>query len=113
MSGMTMRRAAASALVLVGGLTLLLAVLGLAGGDLHLSLFVAAGLIGLVLLAVGLRMLSGTGYRRPGPGYADSSVTPGTYPTYHGDPGGWSGDGGAGWSGDSGGSSGDSGGGGW
>ncbi|WP_320066807.1 hypothetical protein [Micromonospora sp. RTGN7] len=51
---MTMRRAAASALVLVGGISLLLALSGLAGGDLGMA---PVGLIGLALLAAGLVLL--------------------------------------------------------
>ncbi|MFC8847144.1 MULTISPECIES: hypothetical protein [unclassified Micromonospora] len=66
---MTMLRAVASALVLAGALTLLLSVLGLAGGQLDAA---PVGLLGLALLAAGLVLLSRAGGRRgagdPGPG---------------------------------------------
>ncbi|MFI0794888.1 hypothetical protein ACH4OY_19705 [Micromonospora rubida] len=60
---MTMLRAVASALVLVGGLILLLALIGLAGGELDAAL---AGVLGLALLAVGLVLFNRAGRRRGG-----------------------------------------------
>ncbi|TDC59471.1 hypothetical protein E1258_17865 [Micromonospora sp. KC207] len=70
---MTMLRAVASALVLAGALTLLLSVLGLAGGELDKA---PAGLLGLALLAVGLVLFSRMGGRRARYGYATSTGDP-------------------------------------
>lgn len=70
---MTMLRAVASALVLAGALTLLLSVLGLAGGELDKA---PAGLLGLALLAVGLVLFSRTGGRRARYGYATPTGDP-------------------------------------
>ncbi|MCX4470790.1 hypothetical protein OOK41_10800 [Micromonospora sp. NBC_01655] len=127
---MTMLRAMASALALVGGLILLLALIGLASGDLDAAL---AGVLGLALLAAGLVLLNRAGrqrggYRYPATGdpaglYGSGLYGSGTYGAGAGadhPAGGWSGDSGpgdsgGGWSGgDSGGYSGggDSGGGG-
>ncbi|WP_428964281.1 hypothetical protein [Micromonospora fluostatini] len=128
---MTIRRAVASVLTLVGGLILLLAVLAAIGGDLRVAPF---GLLGLLLLGVGLKLLLDNGENDVPYGYAHTlPAQPGAYPAPtpdqyagqgwpddHGRPGQsgsgdggsagsepagstWSGSGGAsGWSGDSG-----------
>jgi hypothetical protein len=99
---MTVLRATASALVLVGGLVLGLSLLRLADGDMGAA---GTGVVGLALLAAGLVLVSRTGGRRsrygtaagdpPGLGYGAGSYGYG------------SGSGSAGWAGDSGGYSGD------
>ncbi|WP_431975056.1 hypothetical protein [Micromonospora haikouensis] len=102
---MTMLRAVASALVLAGALTLLLSVLGLAGGRLDAA---PVGLLGLALLAAGLVLLNRTGGRGARYGYATTTGDPaasygsGAYGAGAGQPGAdfHAGDAGTGWPGD-------------
>ncbi|WP_405105704.1 hypothetical protein OG559_19415 [Micromonospora sp. NBC_01405] len=60
---MTMLRGLAGAVVLVGGLVLLLALIGLAGGELDAA---RSGVFGLALLAAGLVLFERAGRRRGG-----------------------------------------------
>ncbi|SCL22810.1 hypothetical protein [Micromonospora inyonensis] len=60
---MTIRRALAGALVLVGGLTLMVTVLGMLGGNGALAPF---AFLGLVLGGVGIRLLADPRRSRPG-----------------------------------------------
>jgi hypothetical protein len=77
---MMMRRAVAGVLTLAGALLLVL--LAVAGGDLRVA---PLGLLGLLLLAVGLRLLSSSWLSRSGYAPTLPATTPGSCPTPYGD----------------------------